>query len=597
MSSLPSDPAFAPSATETSHAMLICWGQFAQEIGYIERMQAVPVPQRTRDHAPQRKLIQLQAAIMSGHAYLQDISRAAHPLDEDIASAQAWGQDGWADYSGVSRTLKVCTDETVAAVRQVRMVVSRSFIDREVMLALRGRGFLVYDGDLTGRPVSNTSRSYPGAAFGWMDDEVRLGYQAALVSMESPTYGRQWLSVKQHPGDTVSASQAEAMVQAAEASTEVRPRRRTELLIQRIAEQEVLLQEALREQTHAEERLGCVQQRLSEVQEERQQLSQDLQQLELTYQAQERPERPHSRLSQARAKLAVREKRLGRRQRDVAQAKHGLEHSQQKVTALQAELNQFRQRLIRFEEDNTTNHAPVRAIFRLDAGFGSSANIALLIEMGYDVYTKASNDKVVQTMRGKVEPDCSWTPVGKNAEMATWEQMKVASCPYPLDVGLERFHKGDKIEYAVLLHYGEDRAAADPVAWFAFYNGRQTIEAGIKEGKGVFQMHHLKVRSAAGLAIQEEMTLFAANFVRWAAEWMQSHSATASPTFQRAQTNVKQLVCIAAHTSAWIIWQPQGCLLRFKDLSAFAGTEVVIGHGSAFQLALPLFKSCAFVPD
>jgi hypothetical protein len=27
--------------------------------------------------------------------------------------------------------------------------------------------------DLTGRPVSNTSRTYPDSRFGWMDDEVR----------------------------------------------------------------------------------------------------------------------------------------------------------------------------------------------------------------------------------------------------------------------------------------------------------------------------------------------------------------------------------------------------------------------------------------
>jgi hypothetical protein len=51
----------------------------------------------------------------------------------------------------------------------------------------------------------------------------------------------------------------------------------------------------------------------------------------------------------------------------------------------------------------------------------------------------------------------------------------------------------------------------DLPGWFASYNGRQTIEAGIKEGKNVFQMHHLKVRSPAGLMIWEEFAVFAAN--------------------------------------------------------------------------------------
>src|SRR5438105_11387383 len=90
------------------------------------------------------------------------------------------------------------------------------------------------DGDLTGLPVSNTSQTYPHAAFGHMDDEIRLGYQAGVVSLESPTYGRLWLSVAHHPGDTVSCTQAEALVLAAEARLKLGPRRRTELLRQRI---------------------------------------------------------------------------------------------------------------------------------------------------------------------------------------------------------------------------------------------------------------------------------------------------------------------------------------------------------------------------
>src|SRR5258708_36796476 len=42
------------------------------------------------------------------------------------------------------------------------------------------------DGDLTGIPVSNTSQTYPHAAFGHMNDEIRLGYQAGVVSEASP---------------------------------------------------------------------------------------------------------------------------------------------------------------------------------------------------------------------------------------------------------------------------------------------------------------------------------------------------------------------------------------------------------------------------
>ncbi len=44
--------------------------------------------------------------MLAGRAYLQDISHSGHPLDQDQSVAHAWTQPGWADYSGVSRTLQ-----------------------------------------------------------------------------------------------------------------------------------------------------------------------------------------------------------------------------------------------------------------------------------------------------------------------------------------------------------------------------------------------------------------------------------------------------------------------------------------------------------
>ena len=92
--------------------------------------------------------------------------------------------------------------------------ISQSFIDQEVVLALAKADELVYDADLTGRPVSSTSISYPNTAFGHMGDTIDLGYQAALVSIHSPTYGRLWLANELHPGDTVSMTRTEALVRS-----------------------------------------------------------------------------------------------------------------------------------------------------------------------------------------------------------------------------------------------------------------------------------------------------------------------------------------------------------------------------------------------
>ena len=254
------------------------------------------------------------------------------------------------------------------------------------------------------------------------------------------------------------------------------------------------------------------------------------------------------------------------------------------------------ERLAQFIEDNRSNPWPIRAILRLDGGFGTGPNVALLIEMGYEVYSKASNHQTARALRRRAASGSSWLRVGKNAEMVAWENAALSHCPYPVDLALERFHTGGKVKHAVLLHHGHEPVTADLKGWFHFYNGRQTIEAGIKEGKSVFQMHHLKVRSPAGLVIQEEFTVFAANFVRWAAAWLCQTCPEAPAPFNQTRPNVKQLVRVAANTSAWVIWEPEGCLLRFTELSAFAGVELRIGDTNPFQLALPLFRSCVFSP-
>ena len=68
------------------------------------------------------------------------------------------------------------------------------------------------DGDLTGIPVSNTSQTYPNAAFGHMDDEIRLGIPGGSGQLwkarRMVAYG---YLCAHHPGDTVSCTQAEAL--------------------------------------------------------------------------------------------------------------------------------------------------------------------------------------------------------------------------------------------------------------------------------------------------------------------------------------------------------------------------------------------------
>ena len=155
---------------------MVAWGWFAEETGLVQKIQAVALKQKTRSHSPQSKVLEFMVGTLVGIRHLQELSLSAHPLDRDGAVAQAWGQTGWADYSGVSRTLSALSWAEVQAIVAVLDEVSQPYLQAELQ-RLRSTGErLRIDGDLTGLPVSNTSRTYPNAAYGHMDDEIRLGY-------------------------------------------------------------------------------------------------------------------------------------------------------------------------------------------------------------------------------------------------------------------------------------------------------------------------------------------------------------------------------------------------------------------------------------
>ena len=155
-------------------------------------------------------------------------------MAKDAVVAPAWAQQSFAHYSGVSRMLKACNQQTVDAVQQAVDVFSQPFISGAVHELLHADLPVIYDLDLLGQAVSSTSSSYPQAAFGWMNDSVKLGYQLARVCFSTKHKERIWLSGFHHPGDRVSATCLQELIQTAEAQTHVRPRRRTDLLVQRM---------------------------------------------------------------------------------------------------------------------------------------------------------------------------------------------------------------------------------------------------------------------------------------------------------------------------------------------------------------------------
>jgi len=579
----------------THHAMLIPWGQFGHCLGLIEQMLAVPMHQKTIDHSPQAKVLEFLVANLSGLAHLKEISLAAHPLDQDDVVARAWGQTNWGDYSGVSRTLAGLTFQETQNILDVLARVSQPFFNKEAILSLRQCGRLILDGDLSGRPVSDTSQTYPEVAFGHMDDQVRLGYQAALVSLQSPTYGRLWLSVTQHPGDTVSCTEAEPMIRRSEAILGLRPKRRVELLRQRLEnlEESQKLLKAAHEKANLS--LDKARQVLDEVTQQVKECRQTVQETEQAYQEKQRAVRPHSQLAQAQSRLTIYQNRQKRKEAAVEQAERRLKRQQKACQTSLAELDLLCQRLEQFEQDNLSNPAPIQAIFRLDAGFGTVDNLALLIEMGYEVYSKPHGNWLMGRLVHWTDEHSVWERVGQNAEMIAWPDKSLPEFPYPLDIALERFHTGRQVRLGGLIHFGQDPVATHLPTWFERYNQRQTIEAGNKEEKGVFELHHLKVRSRSGILLQEQFVAFAANFVRWATLWLtQDCPNVPEGWLDPAHPHIKEQVKVGAQSLAWVSWNEQGCMLRFEDHSIFAGRSLKVNKQWSFQLVLPFAKSYFF---
>lgn len=576
----------------TQHAMLSVWGVYAQQIGLVERLMRVTLHQKRREHTPQKKVLEFLVAILGGLPHMQDISRSAHPIDKDIALAQAWGQKEWADYSGVSRTLQSLTEAEVTEIICMLNELEQPILENELALSLQQKGCLVYDGDLTGRSVSNSSITYPNASFGYMGDEIRLGYQSAVVTVSSPTFGRLWVTNQLHSGSTVSSTQAQSLVRGAEARTGLRPRRRTELVAKRLAQVEGAQGPA--EEAWDESRFGLheAQSKLQETATQLRHWQQEVIWLEAEYQGMGHTPTPHCRLTRARRKVTTLQGRLPRNQAQLAKAQRRFDRHERTVHALDAEVKALQEHLDALTQDNQANAAPIRAVFRLDSGFATQENITWLIEMGYDIYTKSRSTKIRDRLITEAEVNgADWQRVGNNAHLVAWSQTTVDGClTYPMDVALARYQTGKTQRHAVLLHSGQEAVTQNLDGWFHMYNGRQTIEAGIKEGKGVFQMHHLKVRSAQALRLQEHFACFAANFVRQAAHWL--FNQPQHPSAVRTDS-VKHLVQVLAHTSAWVHQQGNAWVFTFTEQSLYAGLCLQLGAGLV-QLSLPFADSFHF---
>jgi hypothetical protein len=470
--------------------------------------------------------------------------------------------------------------------------IGQPFLERAVSDLRQRQEMLVLDADLTGRPVSSTSQTFPGARFGYMDGEIRLGYQLAEICLQTQLFGRQWLSVRHHPGDTLSAPCLLDLVQEAERRLGCHPRRRTELLTQRIATCRQTIQTVQEQLTQVDPRpaaqLECCESLQGRIQEAEARMHKLLDQP-----ASSRQSGPYSVLSRLRKQVAGWYRQLGHAQQRVARLNTVMQHQEQRwqqtLAVQQSELERLQERDEQFCQENARQANPPRCKMRTDAAFASGENLTELIELGYDVETKSGNPAVVAALRNWVTPETIWTPIGKNAEMVAWTGYRSNTCPYPLMVGLERFHTPQGESHAVLVRYQDEAPTSglDLPQWFHDYNGRQTVEAGNKEEKTTFKVQHLMSHSPAGIEIQAVLTVFAANFVRWADRWVRERVEHSTKRFETALSSPKHLVRVAANSPATVEHAAGREAVYFSPLSCFGGVVIRLSNGPGYQLPLP----------
>lgn len=448
---------------------------------------------------------------------------------------------------------------------------------------------MTIDLDLTGRTVSPNSQDYPDAEFGWMNNQVAKGYQAAITSLVCERWGRLILTLKRYAGRTLSAECVQDAVSAIEELLKVRPHRRTGLVMSRRDSINAQIERNYQQHQVNREQISSLWQDLSLCEEQIKSTTETVANLEARYQSQGLEAKPHSKLAKARHKLAQtckRKLRLEKKMAKIERAKRKIEH---KISSDQEQLILIDQWLAKLEADNSANPNPVKIVLRIDAGFSTGDNLTWLIEMGYTILTKAHHSQTAHKLQRTLPDDPSWTRVGKNAYGIKIRNYYQNNCPYPLDTLLLRYHLGDKIRYTTLLYYDESPPPASQ-EWFEWYNKRQTIEAGIKEGKGVFTLKRHLVRSPIGMLLQEQFAIFSANFTRWAAAWAKDLVQQANPKFIKTLDQAKNLVRVVSHTRArWIRNQEGNCLI-FDESSPFAGTIICLSGRVAIQLALPLFN-------
>ena len=573
----------------TGHAMLVPWGRFSRYLNLGKRLRAAAAPRCHQDATSGGDLIlEFGLASLAGYEHLDGLNLGPHPLAKDQAVQDAWDIQ-FRHYTTVSRYLYELDELDTDRVQAELEAIMQPYIRSAAHEVLCQQECLTLCGDLTGRPVSAYSSTYPpDAVFGYMANQLEKGHQAALVTLKGVSH-RVHVMVSHHSGDTVSSACLREMVEGTEARLGCRPRRRTKRLHRRIEVIEAKIdqrrgwhdaqQAVIRQQIERQVRLG----------DQLQALRLQLAELEVQYEG--KRVHPHSKLAQARKQRATWERQLQSALEQESQARQALRQHQQRLETLEAERDALLSWLAQLEVDNVTYSNPVQIRWLLDGGFGDAANVVHLIEMGYDLYAIAHNGKTTQVLLKQVPEEAQWTQAGARTQALDMGYRHLGDCPYPVRLTLLRWQLGDTFKYSTLISFSDvdELPTAD---LFPTYHERQDVEAGIKQGKGTFSFTKLRVRSPAGIRLLGQFALvFWPNFVRWAADWLAVQVRGEQDRFAQVLQEVRTQVRVAANTPAVVLTNVSGQMLEFAADGPYAGIHIRLDGPFAYQFPMPLFQN------
>jgi hypothetical protein len=418
----------------------------------------------------------------------------------------------------------------------------------------------------------------------------------ASVALRTPLY-RVTLGSAHFNGKTVSCQTLAGLIALAEQRIG-RPRRRVELLYPQLAH---LQQEEARWRDPArqsQERAQHLEERMWELHFQIHATQPEVEWLDT--QSAGHPSGPYSRLTQARRHLATYQRWQAAARRRYHQATQTAQRLLARAEAVRQRPQALAERMARYEADNRTNPQPLEVLFSLDGGFGTPDNVALLVELGYDVATKAHGRTATPQLIREVTARTTWETVNAITQATESRRTQLGRCPYPVRLVLTRQQRQDIVRHSTLVMAPLDaawgrtptlaRCRMGPADSVHFYNRRQDIEGGIKEFKGVFYLGHMRFFVAEAIQIQEHLIAFLPNFIRWAIRYYFRPNAIYLPSrADRGLEQLKDVVRVAMHSQAEVRHAAGGCGITLAPKGAFAGLIIDLRQPIPFQPVLPLF--------